>query len=183
MHGPEHKISVETHGEKTPSLERPTAQEEKSSTTEKPPNVEAIQQSIETQARSTKETQVGTHEAEAQPVIGQQRELKAEAYQGALRDLRPHLRPSERTLSKVIHQPTIETISTVAAATVGRSSGLMGGGLVALLGSGFVLFMGKYYGFEYNFFVFIATFLGGFIIGILVETLWRMLKGKQQPVG
>lgn len=177
--GPEHKTSIEAHGERAPSAERPR-EHEKAKTPEKHHNVEAIQKSIENQARSSKETPVGEQEAEARPVIGQQHELKAEAYQKMLRNARARMRPSEQTFSKVIHQPIVESVSTITAATAGRSSGLVGGGLVALLGSSFILFMGEYYGFRYNFFVFIATFIGGFVLGVVIEFLWRLAKGKRR---
>jgi hypothetical protein len=161
------------------SAEHHKGRAETAPTPEKQADLEAIQKSIETHAISGKETNRGEHQPQPEPVIGKS-QIKAEAYREGLRKVRAKLRPPERALSKIVHQPVVESVSNVAATTAGRPSGILGGGIVALLGSAFVLYMSKYYGFRYNFFVFIVMFFGGFVLGLVIEMLLRLVI-KRQP--
>jgi hypothetical protein len=86
----------------------------------------------------------------------------------------------EQALSKLIHQPVVEKLSNVGAQTVGRPSGILGGGFAALVGGSLVLFISRQYGFEYNYLLFAALFIAGFALGILFELLFRLLKRRQQ---
>jgi hypothetical protein len=104
------------------------------------------------------------------------RELKDDAYRRTLQKVRGHLSAPDRAFSKLIHQPTVEMISTVAANTVGRPSGLFMGGLFALAANSFLLFMARKYGFAYSYTVMILGFMGGFALGIVLELIWRLLR-------
>lgn len=114
-----------------------------------------------------------------EPIIGMQREVKAKAYTHTLSKVRRHLSPSEKTLSKIVHQPVVESLSEVGAKTAARPSGLLAGGVFALLGSIALLYMSKHYGFRYNFFAFILLFVSGFLVGLIAEILTRILSGKK----
>lgn len=98
---------------------------------------------------------------------------KKAAYKKTLRHVQHQLPKRERVFSKLIHQPVIEKASDIGAKTVARPSGVLAGGICALLGSTFVFYMAKHYGFEYNFFVFIVLLVIGFGIGLVVELLWN----------
>jgi hypothetical protein len=84
----------------------------------------------------------------------------------------------ERGLSKLIHQPAVRAVSEVGAKTVSRPSGLLGGGLLAFLGSSTYLFMTKYIGFRYNYLVFLLLFVGGFVLGLVLELLVRLVRPR-----
>jgi hypothetical protein len=78
-------------------------------------------------------------------------------------------------LSKVIHQPVVRAVSEVAAKTISRPSGLLGGGIVAFLGSAGYLYFTKYIGLPYNYFIFTLLFLGGFVVGLSLELIvWSL---------
>jgi hypothetical protein len=77
----------------------------------------------------------------------------------------------ERTLSKLIHQPVVRKVSEAASGTVSRPSGILGGGVLAFIGTSSYLYLAKHMGFEYNFGVFILLFAGGFVLGIALEML------------
>lgn len=94
----------------------------------------------------------------------------------SLSQVQRELMPLERGLSKVIHQPAIRAASEVSAKTITRPSGLLGGGLLAFLGSSAYLFMAKYIGFRYNYLVFLLLFVGGFLLGLLLEMLVRLVR-------
>lgn len=100
------------------------------------------------------------------------KETKKMAYKKTLSHVRRHLPKPERAFSKIIHQPVIEKVSDISAKTVARPSGLLAGGICAMFGSAFVLFMSKHYGFRYNFTIFIALLVLGFVLGLLLEMIW-----------
>ena len=101
------------------------------------------------------------------------RELKQMGFRRSLTNARLHMRAPSRAFSKAIHQPVVEKISDLAAPTIARPSGILGGGIFALLGSGILLYITKHYGYRYNYLVFIVLFIGGFIAGMIVELIIR----------
>jgi hypothetical protein len=107
------------------------------------------------------------------------RELKQMGFRRTLTNARLHMNAPQRLMSKAIHQPAVEKISEAAAPTIARPSGLIGGGLAALLGNSILLYITKHYGYRYNYFVFIALFIGGFAAGMLIELLVRMLARRR----
>lgn len=99
------------------------------------------------------------------------RELRGITLKRELNNIQRKLPAPARALSKVIHQPAVRAVSEAAGKTVSRPSGLLGGGLVAFLGTSGYLYLAKHMGFEYSPFVFVALFAGGFIIGLMIELM------------
>jgi len=106
-------------------------------------------------------------------------ELKEMAYQRTIIRVRRQLSPLGRFTSKVVHQPVINSVSEFTGKTVGRPSGLLGGGLVAFVGTSVYFYITKHYGYEYSFTVFLVLLVGGFIIGWLAELFYRALRPKK----
>lgn len=102
------------------------------------------------------------------------RELKNITLKRELNQIQRKLPAPQRALSKIVHQPVIRAVSEASSKTIGRPSGLLGGGIVALLGTSGYLYLARHLGFEYNSFVFVALFTGGFIIGLFLELLVHM---------
>ena len=96
-------------------------------------------------------------------------ELKKITLQRELQQVRRKLPARQRPLSRLIHQPLIRAVSETAAKSVSRPSGLLGGGLVAFLGSTGYLYLARHSGAPYNYFVFLVLFMGGFIVGLALE--------------
>ena len=107
------------------------------------------------------------------------RELKQMGFRRTLTNARMRMNAPQRLVSKAIHQPVVEKVSEVAGPTIARPSGLIGGGLAALLGNGVLLYITKHYGYRYNYYVFIALFIGGFAAGMLIELLVRMMARRR----
>lgn len=97
------------------------------------------------------------------------RELKAITLRRELNHIREKLPRSQRTLSKVIHQPVVRVVSEGAGKTVSRPSGMLGGGIVALIGTSAYLWLANSTNIAYNYFVFLALFAGGFAVGLGLE--------------
>lgn len=173
---PEHQVQAHNlEHEARGNLERLQKAAEQAES--EPRNVEHLKDKVEHHAISAKEITVGERQESAsqQSPLGTQHELKADAYERTLQKVRKDLNAPEKTLSRIIHQPVIESLSNVGGKTVARPSGILGGGIVGILGSSAVLYMAKHYGFQYNFFVFFLLFVGGFGLGILAEVLLRLL--------
>ncbi|MEI7683088.1 MAG: hypothetical protein WCJ24_02175 [Candidatus Saccharibacteria bacterium] len=107
------------------------------------------------------------------------RELKQQTWNRTMTRVRKHLSAPNKALSKAIHQPVVETVSRVGEKTVARPSGVLTGGICALIGSSFFLYMSKHYGFKYNYLLFAMFFVGGFFIGLIIELLGRIFLNKK----
>lgn len=138
--------------------------------------VEHLAKSAAEQAVSGKELNPGEGENKnsAAPTFVS-RELKAMAFNRSLNTARRQMRAPSRAFSKVIHQPVVEKVSDAVGASVARPSGILGGGIFAVLGSGILLYLVKHYGYEYNYLMFGVLFVGGFMVGMVVEGFVRAI--------
>lgn len=177
---------LQSSGEQLPSVEVSAESEknlgrlrEAAKQAEKDPiqkHVESLQKSVEAQAISGKELNVGDRQGEnSNQSFGVQKELKADAYKRTLRKVQSNLPVPARVFSKVVHQPVIDAISSVAGKTIARPSAFLGGSFFALLGSAVLLYMTKNYGFTYNYAVIFMLFVGGFAVGLVLELLLRVV--------
>lgn len=101
--------------------------------------------------------------------IGSQ--LKNVTLRRELKQIRSHLSMPQRVFSRLVHQPVVRTISEGTAKTVSRPTGLLGAGLMAFIGTSAYLYLARHMGFPYNSGVFLALFVGGFTLGLLLELL------------
>jgi hypothetical protein len=131
--------------------------------------LDEIRHNIDKQAIETEKTRAETVEDEPTEHQHVTKELKAIRYKETMRYVRRHLTKRERKFSNFVHTPTVEKISEVGAKTVARPSGLLGGGLVALVGSITVLYIARQYGFEVPNSLFMALFIVGFVVGLVGE--------------
>jgi translation elongation factor EF-G len=141
--------------------------------------MEQIRSHAEVEAKSATEM---LQEASQSPVDQEKEpsfinyELKEIAYQRLLKRARKHLPGYSRAMSKVIHQPVIDNVSEVVGKTVGRPSGIIGGGLMALVGTSIYYVLARHFGYSYNPFVFLLLLTVGFIFGWSAEVIFKMLK-------
>lgn len=150
------------------NLKRAEAEAEKAS--DQQPNTSELAQKVEQQAISGKEITIGESESGASSQeYGAYTEMKGQAYKKTLGRIQSRLSAPEKTMSKVMHNKTIESVSDGIGKTAARPSGILGGGIVALIGSSTLLYMAKKYGFEYNFFIFFVLLAGGFVLGVIAE--------------
>jgi hypothetical protein len=109
------------------------------------------------------------------------KELKDAALHRTLRHLQRELPRTQRLLSKTIHQPAIRRVSAATGQTVARPSGLLGGGLCAFVGSLIYLYLAKHIGFTYNYLLFFVLFVGGFVLGVVLELLISVALRAKRP--
>ncbi len=174
-HTPEKQTGhLDTSAESAKNAERLREKAEKTPEADKK-TVEHLSHKAKEQAISGKETPVGEqHEHSSAPLMT--RAIKQETYQKTLRRIQSQLSASQRVFSNVIHQPVIEKISIIGSQTVSRPSGILGGAVCAFLGSLSLLILSKRVGFTYNYLVFFVLFLGGFLFGLTIELLAKVLR-------
>ncbi len=97
------------------------------------------------------------------------RQLKQITKNRLLMNIQRKLPAPQRAFSKVIHQPVVRAISETAGKTVSRPSGLLGGGIVAFIGTTAYFYMAQHIGFTYNYLIVILLMVGGFALGLILE--------------
>ena len=107
------------------------------------------------------------------------KDLKKAGLQKELAHIRKKLSKPDRLGSKVIHNKEVEVISAGLSKTLVRPSGMLGGAIIALIGTSAYYFFAKTVGVRYNYFVYIILFVGGFVLGIFIELLARLFRKKQ----
>jgi Arc/MetJ-type ribon-helix-helix transcriptional regulator len=141
--------------------------------------VQELHTAAHEEAKSTEqmldETRRGSPTQDKEPTFINH-ELKEIAYQRLLKRARRHLSPYSRAMSKVIHQPIVDNASEAVAKTIGRPSGIIGGGIVALIGTSVYYYLTKHYGYNYKPFVFLALLVIGFVLGWFTEILFKSIK-------
>ncbi len=170
--GPEHETlrPIEHHEQERPTQEKHEASEHHKE--DKGERLETIRHSVEQEAVSGKDVKLDSaaeDKAPSQHLIT--KDLRHDMLQRTLVRIRKQLPARSRQFSKVVHSKPVDKLSSVGEKTVARPVGLFGGGLAALLGSAFMLYMSRQYGFEYNFLLFFILFIGGYALASLVELL------------
>lgn len=137
--------------------------------------IEKLRETVEHEAKTKEkaETHVQRHETTPSRI---DKSVKKQAYQKTIKDVQHKLPRGQRAFSKFIHQPTVEKISEVGSKTVARPSALLSSGFFALIGTTLLVWMSRHYGFAYNYFMFVVFLIGGFILGLILEFLWRGLR-------
>lgn len=165
---PEHKLSAE----KSQSESEPSPQKA----------IEELSRSAESLSLSSKEVSLPKTESrpdEHEPSSSYvNKELRAMALQRTMIRVRKQLNPADKLMSKVIHIPVVEKISETASKTVARPSGLLGGGLLAVVGTTVYYYLSRRFGYEYNFSAFLVLVSFGFLAGLAIELVGKLLKNK-----
>lgn len=168
--------SIDTSAESQKNLEKRLEQAEAVDKDSIERHIESLNRSVEQQAISGKELNVGDKTTESsQQTFGHTKHLKADAFKRAQKNIRSNLSAPDKVMSKLIHQPVIDSVSNAASKTVARPSVLLGGGIGAFAGSAALLYLAKHNGFTYNYTVIFVLFIGGFFVGALAELLIKAL--------
>ena len=118
---------------------------------------------------------------ETDSLLGVQHNLKATAYARTLDRTRQKLSKPSRLLSRITHSPVVDKISSVGSQSIARPSGILSGSICAFLGTAIIFYYSKHYGYKYNYVVFLVLFVGGFVVGGLIEFLvWLTYTRKRR---
>ncbi len=104
------------------------------------------------------------------------KDLKNAGLQKELSHIRRELGKTDRLASKIVHNKTVSVISNGLSNTVVRPSGMLGGAIISLIGTSIYYLFTKSVGVKYNYFIYILLFVGGFVLGIIIELIIRLFK-------
>jgi uncharacterized membrane-anchored protein YjiN (DUF445 family) len=139
-----------------------------------------LQHDAKERAKSLHEVTVEREETESEVPRGAiDHSVKEAARRRVMRRVQKQLRPDERLLSKFTHNPVVDAASRAAEKTVARPSGLLGGSIIAFLGSSAYLWIARHYGYDYNYLLFFILFVGGFAVGMTLEVLSHTLRHRK----
>jgi hypothetical protein len=158
---------IEKNPETTPESNKATPEKSHEHILQ-PESVDALIQKVAKEAQSNKDVNINEGET-INKHTPSPRELKENAFNNTMSTVRDKLGWWPGKLSTFIHKPAVEKFSDSAGKTVSRPSGLLGGGMLALIGGGIGLYMASKYGFEYNSFIFFILFVTGYFAGLLIE--------------
>ena len=108
------------------------------------------------------------------PVLPPNKELKTLALKNYLSEIRSHLGGTSKSFSKFVHQPKVNAISEFSGKTIVRPTAILFGGIFMFAGSAFYLYVTYRTDAQYNFFVALFLFIGGFIAGLIIELIYKL---------
>ncbi len=108
------------------------------------------------------------------------RHIKKQNYRLTMNRVEARLSAPERVFSKIVRNDAVEAVSNVAGKTIARPSGLLGGGLVAFLGMTITLYFARQLGFSLSGSEFIALTAGGWLLGVLIEVVYKQLRSLKR---
>lgn len=133
------------------------------------------------QARQSAEKESVRIERPSQPSEGAvriTREDKKRAFKHSLSRIQSQLPATSKRFSKVIHHQAVERVSEVAEKTIARPSGMLGGSLAAALGLGLMLFFARRNGFALSGSELIVFLIVGWVIGVSLEAITKLLRRR-----
>ena len=173
----EKEKAAERNRERAAERERAAAEAEKKN---QEVSIEAIQERIEKAAQTKEALQTSQAEnaaSESASALGG-RQLGSHMTKRTLSKVQKQLSPADRAASKFIHQPVVEAVSNVAGESIARPTGLLTGGLFSIVSSLAILYICRHYGYEYNFLIGLVFFVGGFVLGVVLEGIYKLFKRK-----
>ena len=143
-------------------------------------NLDKIRSQIEKEAPNAKELSVAESNQKDEPdganTYWYSKEYRELAFKQLMGKVRGHLTTSEKLGSKIIHQPVIEKAAELSGKTIARPSGVLLGSIFSFIASISTYFFAKQNGYDMSYGIFLASFVGGFMLGIVVEFSYRAIK-------
>lgn len=104
---------------------------------------------------------------------------KRQAYKQTMKRVQSELSLPARTFSKIIHAPFIEKSSEIIGSSLARPNAILAGSFTALVMVSIIYVVARTYGYRLSGFETIATFVLGWIIGIVFDYVKVMATGKR----
>lgn len=109
----------------------------------------------------------------------QRRAKRTASFNATMKDAQARMSPGARTFSKVIHNKAVEKTSEVVGSTVARPNAILAGSVSAFALSLIILLVANRNGYPLSGSETIATFIIGWMIGLLIDYLRLMITGKK----
>lgn len=183
------RLNIPEHGEQGPEALEQTRNErraevertlERESKKIEKQDLQELKNSAEKAAEVEKKSEKEVAPAEKRRDTPAQRRAKAKAsYKKTMKETQSHMKPAERTFSKVIHAPVVEKTSEAVGSTVARPNAILAGSVAAFLFTLGLYAFAKYYGYPLSGSETIAAFVLGWLVGLLFDYLRVMVTGKR----
>lgn len=119
------------------------------------------------------------HEPSGPAIRHISKKQKENEYEQTMAHIRIEMSPTERVISKVIHNPAVEKTSEVVGSTIARPNAILAGGLSAFILVAVVYFIARTMGYELSGFETIGAFIVGWVLGVTFDFLRAMITGKR----
>ena len=142
---------------------------------------EALNQAREI-AQERKENKIKTNEVSPEkkrrgPTSKQERKA---AFDKTMTEIQSEMSPASRTFSKVIHNPAVEKSSEVIGNTVARPNAILSGSAAAFILTAGIYLVAKHFGYSLSGTETIATFVLGWVIGLIYDYIRVIIFGKSK---
>lgn len=179
-HDSKESLPLVESGEAQQQLEKLGRQLEKSAEKEQSEAIqhqekENARKSVEKLALSGKE-KAPQHSERKRQKGTTHRSHKKQTYRATMNRVESQLPAYQRTFSRFINSEPVDKISTVTAKTVARPSAMLGSGVASLIGLLIITYFATSIGFEIKPITFIGLLAVGWLIGIIVEVLYKGIK-------
>lgn len=104
---------------------------------------------------------------------------RTQSFNTTMKEVRDQLSPAGRRFSKIIHQPTVERMSDAVGNTVARPNAILMGSLFAFLLTASLYVIARFNGYPLSGSETIASFILGWLIGLLVDYVRLLVIGKR----
>lgn len=179
---PEQKESLELHehAKRQQEILNEAKHEAEKTENQHAKKIEEIRDLINEQAVVTDNKNKSEQQAQTEPEVANtywnSSEYRDLAFRQLMGRVRKHMSGSERAASKVIHQPTVERLSEIGEKTVARTSGVLVGSIFSFVVSLSTYYLSRRNGYDMTYAIFIVSFFGGFIFGLLIEFGYKSIR-------
>lgn len=139
-------------------------------------HLEAIRNKVEQQEPLKHEVTHNEKEQHANHPVLVNKQLKNMAFSRSMTRTRKKLSAPSRVFSKIVHNDMVDKSSEFIGKTIARPSSMLAGAFTAFVGTSALLWITRYYGYEYNYLLVILLFIGGALAGVAVEGLLRLVR-------
>lgn len=148
---------------------------------EKQPNesIEQITSRVEAIATDTKELRHENNTEHRKHPILVNKELKEMAYSRTMVRVRKRLSAPSRAFSRAVHSKALDKPSELIGSTVARPSSMLSGAIFTFIGTSLLLWITRKYGYEYNYLAIMFLFVGGAVIGVTAESVFKLVRRKR----
>ena len=133
-------------------------------------------QEIIDKARKAKTTAARNIKSSKSGII--EKKARKKSLEGTVKRVQDELPPTKKIASKFIHSRPIEMVSDFLAATIARPNALLAGSVTSFVLTLGIYSVSKIIGYEISGFETIATFILGWIIGILYDYFHLLVSGR-----
>ncbi len=144
--------------------------------------------------KQEKQAEHARHSAEKEAISGKEhapkhaekkrqsapKHVKKQNYKLTMNRVEAKLPAYQRAFSRVVRNDAVDAVSNVAAKTVARPSGILGGGIMAFIGMTVTLYFARQVGFTLSGSEFIALTFGGYLLGVLIEVVYKEFRSLKR---